>query len=465
MAGYSQDPPRTQWDSWYQNTYLKAIEKYKGTQYYQQLLDNPYAQYQDAGRSTISTLFDPNNGFGSRLLNGLTFGLGSAIGDAIDNSAQSRLDSDRQQTAMEELSRIEGLMQQNNYNSSASQVARDIAAGLNPDIVGASGGAPAADNPGVNETDSPASPNDVMADAMASVQGIGSMASNFLTGCMNMMSFFQDFESKSIANAAGDIGLLDTVYNTALKQAAGMSGLPSTLEDYQKLSEEEKLGADQAVYDTLTASIKEGTLGSMVLNRRAKSMLKKMTGRVMYDKEGKPTLAFQQQRAAMLKSFYGDTLDAGKSAGHPVMSNPEDFASVMELCMKFFGDYEDAVMKFNKKVLTYRERTAEAQARTAEAGAASAEAQSSYDVGMYSEDLGKAEGEARRLEAEQRQLDTSLDSMMQEAMDGLEQYGISGKVAKVGLLAIRQALKSLVMSVSPFAGSKNKALRSMELSY
>ena len=187
----------------------------------------------------------------------------------------------------------------------------------------------------------------------------------------------------------------------------------------------------------------------MVLNRRAKSMLKKMTGRVMYDKDGKPTLGFQQQRASMLKSFYGDTLDAGKAAGHPVMSNPEDFASVMELSMRFFGDYESKLMDFNKQVINYKQRIAAAQARTSEAGAVSAEAQSTYDQGMYSQELGEMEGEARKLEAKQRQLDSELDSMMEDALKNLDGYGMSGKVAKIGLLSLRQALKSLVMSMNP----------------
>ena len=452
MAGYTPEgePSYSQrWQNWYNNVYLPAIEKYKGTTYYQQLLSNPYAQYQDSGQSAVGKLFDPNGGFWNKVLNGLTLGLGNTIGDSVDNAAQEKLNASRQQAAMEELSRIEGLMQQNQYNSSASQVARDTAAGLNPDLVGASGGAEAADNPGPNETASPLDPAAAQQMAMESVQGIAGMAQNFLGGFMNMAQFFQDYESRSIGNAAGDMELLNSVYDTAVKQAAGMSGLPGTLDEYNKLSDEEKLGADQTVYDTLQAAIKDGSLGSMVLNRRAKSMLKKMTGRVMYDKEGKPTLAFQQQRAAMLKAFYGDTLDAGKAAGHPVMSDPENMAKVIEMSVKFFGDYEDKIMAFNKKVIDYQQRISAAQARSAEAGAASDEAISSYNQGMYDNELGQAEGEARKMEAAAKKLDNELDDMMDGALASLDQYGISGKIAKIGLLSLRKALKSLVLSYSP----------------
>lgn len=454
MAGYSDNPYSLRWKQWYENTYLKAIEKYKGTSYYQQLLDNPYSQYQDAGQSVLGKLFDPNEGFWNKILNGVTLGLGNSIGSSIDNSAQEKLDASRQQAAMEELSRIEGLMQENSYNTSQAQVQRDIAAGLNPDLVGASGGAAAASNPGVNETAEPLSPADVHSQAMESVTGIAGMASNFLSGCFNMIQFFQDFEGKSISNAAGDVQLLDTVYNTALKQAAGMSGLPATLDEYNQLSEEEKLGADQAIYDTLTAAVKEGSLGSMVLNRRAQSMLKKMTGRVLFDADGKPTLGFQQQRAAMLKSFYGDTLQAGQAAGHPVMSNPEDFATVLEKSVRFFGDLENKIRDFNEKAINFNERIKAAQARAAEAGAASEEAISSYNQGMYDSELGESDKAARMMENASRKLDSELDDMMDSFLTELDQYGISGKVAKIGLLSLRQALKSLVVSVNPL---KNKA--------
>lgn len=442
------------WNEWYQNTYLKAIEKYKGTQYYQQLLDNPYAQYQHSGGTAIGNFLNRDATGHGWLLNALTFGLTGELSDTLNGTAQEQLDASRQQSAMEELSRIEGLMQENAYNSPSAQREREVAAGLNPDLVGLSS-TPAADNPGPNETASPLMPGAAADQASQGIMQVGSIASQFVNGCMNMVRFFQETEARSQANAAGDIELLDSVYNTALKQAAGMSGLPSTREEYDALTEEEKLGADKTIYETLQAAVKDGSLGSMVLNRRAKSMLKKMTGRVMFDKDGKPTLAFQQQRAAMLKSFYGDTLEAGKAGGHPIMSDPEDFASVLEKSMKFFGDYENKLMEFQKKMLGIQERIANAQARSEEAGATSAEARSSYDEGMYSKELGETEAAGRKAiaeaEAASKELDSYLDKQLDSLMKELDGYGVKGKIAKIGLVSTRMLLKSLTMSLNPLS--------------
>ena len=434
----------------YLYNYWTKIQQYKGSPYYQQLLNNPYLR--EGGERAPGVLEGILNGdgFWSKMLSALSLGLTQEVGDNIYQSAnKSYLDSHNQE-ADAEFDRIMGLMQENAYNSPSAQVGRETAAGINPALVGVSG-TPAAGNSGPNETAGPIMGPDLDAQFTQSLGSIGSMFTNYVSGFMNMISFFQDYESKSISNAAGDISLLDSVYSTSLKTAAGLSGLPASFDEYNKLTEEEKLGADQAVYDTLTAALKEGSLGSMVLNRRAKSMLKKMTGRVMYDKEGKPTLAFQQQRAAMLKSFYGDTLEAGKAGGHPVMSDPENIATVLEKSVQFFGDYESKMMDFNKKMMDINRRYQEALTK-------SAEAQSTYDQGMYDNELGQKESAARKAMADaqkvQNDMDSYLDKQMDTLMDSLDQYGIGGKIAKIGLVSLRAALKSFTMSLNPLS---NKA--------
>lgn len=449
-TGSIQSTAQLSWNDWYNNVYLPAAEKYRGTEYENQVFNNPYAQFQEAGGSVVGNLL-ANSDFGN-VLNALTFGLTGSIGSSLNDTTQNKFMTDRQQAAMEELSRIEGLVQQNQYNSAASQVQREIAAGLNPNLIGLQGEA-AAQNPGPNEEAAPGGATQAGEGTDAVVQQLGQGVSSFFSGMLNLYTFFQESQSRSISNTASDIQLLDTVYETAVKQAAGLSGLPSTREEYDALSDADKLSVDETVYENLKESVASGRYKSMGLNRRALNMLKRMTGQVMYDKDGKPTLAFQQQRAAMLKGFYGDTLEAGKSAGHPTMSDPENFASVMEQCATFFGEYEDKLMTAQKQIADLMAPLYQAQERQAKAAAQSAEAQAEYESALYDEDLGKAENEFRKTQAKidniVKELDSYLDTTLSELMTGLDQYGIGGKIAKVSLTAIRGLLKKLSIGVNP----------------
>lgn len=424
--------------------YWNKIQQYKGTEYYQQMLNNPYlVDGSEYGGNAISQFLN-NSSWGS-ILNALSFGLTGSIGDSMQDSGRNNFLQSQNQAANEELDRLLGIIQQNQYNSPSAQMSRQIAAGINPALVGA-GGEAAAGSPGPDETASPLSAQEVGAGQMQGASQMAGIISNFFGGFMNMVTFFQDTQAKSIANASGDMDLLDTVYNTALKTAAGMSSLPSTREEYDKLTEEEKLGADETIYDTLQAAVKQGSLGSMVLNRRAKSMLKKMTGRVMYDSNGKPTLAFQQQRAAMLKSFYGDTLEAGKAGGHPIMGDPENFAKVLEKSVQFFGDYEDKLMEYQKVMFDINQRLASAQAT-------SAESQATYDAATLTEEVGESDRELHLLENQAKKLDSELDALLDGALNDLDQYGLPGKIAKVSILSIRSVLKSITAAYGPHGKS------------
>lgn len=438
------------WQDWYNNVYLPAAEKYRGTEYENQVFHNPYAQYQDSGGSVVGNLLS-NSVFGN-VLNAFTLGLSGNIGESLNQTTQNKFMTDRQQAAMEELSRIEGLVQQNQYNSASAQVTREIAAGLNPNLIGLQGEA-AAQNPGPNETAAPGGATEAGAGTDAVVQQLGQGVTSFFSGMLNLYTFFQESEARQIANTSGDIQLLDSVYETAVKQAAGLSGLPSTREEYDALSDADKLSVDETVYENLQASISNGYYKSMGLNRRAQRMLKRMTGQVMYDKDGKPTLAFQQQRAAMLKGFYGDTLEAGKAAGHPAMVDPENFASVMEQCATFFGEYEDKLMTAQKQIADLMAPLYSAQKRQAEAAATSAEAQAEYESALYNEDLGKAENDFRKTQAKVdgivKELDGYLDTALDELMTGLDQYGIGGKIAKISLTSLRALLKKLNIGINP----------------
>lgn len=418
--------------------YWNKIQQYKDTQYYSQLLNNPYIGQEYSG-STVGNLLQ------SDLLSLLSFGLSDEIGQSINDTGRAQFYQQQNQAANEEFDRILGMMQQNQYNSPASQVGRQIAAGINPALVGA-GGEAAAGSTGPDETSSPLSAAQIAEAQNAQVAQIGGMMQSFISGCMNLYSFFQDAEGKSIGNAAGDITLADSVYNYAVKAAAGMSSLPSSRAEYDALTEEEKMSADTTVYETLKAATKTGDLGSMQLNRRARAMLKKMTGRVMYDKDGKPTLAFQQQRAAMLKSFYGDTLEAGKAAGHPIMSTPEDFATVMEKAVSFFGDFEQKVRDTMFKLQDVNLRTASAEARSAETSAAYAETTMDQESAADEKAALQAERKQRKLMAE---LDSYLDSQLDGLLGELDGYGIGGKIAKIAIVGLRSALKSFTASLAP----------------
>lgn len=181
------------WFTWYGN-YLSRIEKYKGTEYYEQLLNNPYASYQ-AGLSQT----DWNERF---------------------NSAEV------------EYNKILGTVQQNNYNSTVAAAARDKQAGFNDALSGSLVGSQAAADNAPSDARPTAGVSDD-AKLQAEVQErqnsfdrafkIASLPLDFITSISGGMSSFAGLMKvgAEVSGLVASAGASDAAAALATQQAAG----------------------------------------------------------------------------------------------------------------------------------------------------------------------------------------------------------------------------------------------------
>ena len=315
------DQAKSYWQA-QRDAYLEKIKPYEGTEFYQQLLDNPYYQYQE---------FSPT--FWQQLWSGMT----------SDYSPMHTFYNDRATSGDEYLSQVLDTMRQQNYNDPANQLLRRERAGLNDALSGGSqigAGDPAGVVP--DETPPVQQPP---TNEIATVMTVG------FDLFKNILSFghtIQSMVGTSIDNAAKDIQLTDSGYDSILKMLAGSSSLPATREEYDALTEDQKKSMDDELFDSLEAAIKTGQLGDVYSTRKAKRLVKLMRGQIMYDKDGNPTLAYQRYRSKLLAERYEDHEKAAKSMGNVAFD--EDLAQFASSIADKFGSVDLAIRKAQQKI-------------------------------------------------------------------------------------------------------------------
>lgn len=347
------DYSRKRWQQDYDD-YLARIKPYEGSSFYQELLNNPYFQYQDFQGNFFQGIWANTTG---------------------DYSAWDKFYNDRKTSGDEYLAQILDAQRQQQYDSPAAQVQRRAAAGLNDDL---NGGQAVGSGEAAQAVPDDTPPPSEHQDPLAVTSEIMSVGFQLFQSGMSMFSFLQDMKGKSIANASADIGLTEQGYDSMLKILAGNSSMPSTREEYEGLSEEEKAGLDDQLIQSLDAAIKNGEYKHMFSTRRAKSLMKVLRGNISYDKNGKPTLAYQAYRNKLLAQAYGDHKTAAGVIGTPGYS--DDLIKFGEAIGNTYGQIDLHIQQALEKIRN-------AQAR-------SAEAQADYDEGALTNDRGSMDAAA-----------------------------------------------------------------------
>lgn len=415
--------------------YMARIEQYKDSNFYQELLNNPYYQYQE---------YSP------------TWFQGVWAELSHSTSAFDRFYNERKTSGDEYLSQVLSAKRQQDYNDPAAQLARRTAAGLNDQLNGGSQ-IGSGESPATVPDETPPNQPEPGQDAQQAldVAGIGFQ---LFTGMMNFGSFVQEFSGKSIANAMADVQLTDQGFDSMVKLLAGSSEMPDSADDYKELSEEERNALDLSMIQQLDKAVKEGQLGDMYSTKRAKRLMKMMKGVVSYDKNGKPTLAYQNYRSKLLAERYGAHEQAAKSIGNVAFD---------ENLMTFAGKIADTFGQMELKIRQYQEKVAEFEAKYSE---------EYYGTSVNGETVGTADAKAAiagdaassaeaQLTRNKAQLDNELESifnsLLQECKSGSEWYHVAGRfLIPVARAAVYRLLNGSI-SASAVKGKSGFGLKSI----
>lgn len=380
----------------FRNQYMQDIEKYKGTKYYDMLLNNPYLS---SGSEYSPTWWEEN-------VSQQLFG---------DYSLERNFYAGRNQQAQEYMSQIVNSMTADALNSPLEKVARDKAAGLNSDLLGVQ----AADS-----TASGISPDEVpptypeqpsFSDRLTQV---ASLSSDFFKGLMEFGSFYMDMQSKSIKNTMDDVLTSKTAYDTVLEFLAGN-------EHFQVGDDGKVLPLDEDTFVELQDSL-VSAFGKSALTKKGKSLLKYMRGRVMYDKSGKPTLAYQNKRAEMVAKYLGNQMQSAKVASSKAYDD-----DLLQFISKYRSEFQSITDAATQAIEKAKKAAAERQTaidETPDLGTSEGKAlkaKAGYESGLYGatfegDSLGTAEGEARVVAARKAKARDTMDKKIDETFATLQ---------------------------------------------
>lgn len=421
---YGSDYARSRWQQDY-DAYLARIEQYKGTTYYDQLLNNPYYQFQDYSANWMQSIWASMTG---------------------QTTAWDQFYNDRKTSGDEYMSQVLDAMRQERYNDPQAEVARRTAAGLNDALNGGQQiGSGETGEVAPDETPPVPVPHD------AGLPDVASMGFQLFTGIMNFGSFVQEFSGKAIDNAMKDVALTDSGFDSMIKILAGSSEMPGSADDYKELSEEERNALDLSMIQQLDKAVKEGSLGDMYSTRRAKKLMKMMKGVVSYDKNGKPTLAYQNYRSKLLAERYGSHEKAAQSMGNIAFS--EDLATFASNIADKFGQIDYAIRQYQQKVAEMDAKYAQEYYGTEvdgqTVGTADARAAIAGDTAS------QAESALSRNKAQlDNELESIFNSLLNDCKSGSEWYHVAGRfLIPVARAAVYRLLNSQV-SGSKMIGPK-----------
>lgn len=365
----------TNWQIWQKmyNDYLSRIEKYKGTARYDQLLNNPYIQYQDYDPTFFEGLF------------------GSTTG--MQNFWNSR-----QTQALEALGQIQDADYQNDYNSPVQQAAREVAAGLNPNITGVgTGEQPAADATPAVES----SPVTSLDGADGSFEGLATGSINFLQGCVGLYNSLSSLGLLSANKASAVLDAVGKANSLALGEVAGKKPMFTDADgnvDYAALSDH-----------LLNPSNKSGLQSYKGLKGSARRYYKRAIGTLMYDAEGRPTTALRREytrQAADSAIAHKEASDAIAETGMPdgLLDLSSKMAETILQAKVKALELQNTARTLENDLLSFRKDLEEKRKANYETIAAAEAAQAGYTADAFGanedgETLGQAEGKARLLQA------------------------------------------------------------------
>lgn len=371
------------WQSWY-NDYMQRIEQYKGTEYYDRLLNNPYISFQQFNPSAMGKL---DKFFGG-----------------TDGSAAFY--NDRENNANEYLAGILSEIQQNSRNSTSQQVARDQAAGFNDSLTGqVANGTPAATP---QDDAAPPSPGVTGAEAAESASSFANAGMNFISGIIGLAQSLQSMGLMSVQKSAALTSLSDNVYNFTLKTTADELGLP-------EIGPDGKYDYSQVSDKVLEAVTKSAKRASPFGNRRADKLYRQMRGRITFDKEGRPTSALQRAWSENLNKTSQNLTEAAKNAALPGFSfDADDFGSFVKSVGDSLVNYQLKLVELEAKVAENDAIISELQAKAAPTLIGAETAEANYYTDMYNAADGTLAGETMNDENEMRKAIANHQKLVNE---------------------------------------------------
>lgn len=411
MSGYY----KHRWSQDYK-AYMERIKQYEGTSFYEQLVNNPYYQWQEYSGGFLEGLWSNMTG---------------------NYAGADKFYNDRMTAGDEYMSQILNAMHTEAYNDPAAQVQRRNAAGLNSDLNGGSGISSGDAGQVVPDDTPPTTPEP--SNDLASVASLGFQ---FFSQVMSFGSFIQEMAGKNISNAMADINLTDQGYDSLVKIMAGSSSLPATLDEYEGLSEEDRLAMDKGLIQQLEASLKTGELSGMYDTRRAKKLVKMLKGTIMHDKNGKPTLAYEQYRSKLLAARYSDHQSTAGVMGNLAFS--EDLAEFASQTADIFGKVNKAILDAQSALATAQAKYQQEYNSTVVDGETVAVADAK--AAIAGDQAAVEQAEYAKIKA---QLDRQIDELFQELSDackgGSKWYHIAGKfLVPIGRALVYKLLNSSV---------------------
>lgn len=431
------------WLKWY-DYYLGVIAQYKGTQYYDMLVNNPYVRYQQ---------YQPTAG--EQI--GRVFGL---------QDQEVRYQQERQNAAMDYLSKILGNVQENNYNSTASQVARDQVAGFNDTLSGSIANDTAAAN---NETDTgrpdTSIGDDSALDVIGSAIDLGQFGVSFVQGCLGMFQSFQQLGMNRIAKDNAQVDLFRNLFDSVVKTEAGRISVPEDPDgnpDWSSVPEE-----------TLKAAIVRANSNPMFKGRLQK-MYKQMVGTVYTGDNGRPSSALMRAYSKNVAETSGNVVQTARDMSLPGFSFTE-YGEFAKQIGTYLTDYDLKLKEYGTKIKKLEHDILEANARAAKAqakyqedyfnglnGGAAARSENRFQEFRYDSyedqteqfDINKISRRVQKLQLEfQEYLDGAKRDVMEFVRGGNRWFNQMGMLMLPGLLgAMDKAPSQIVGALSSLPG-------------
>lgn len=421
MAYKRVDEGNGRWSVHYgEEDYLDSIEQYRGTEWYDQLAANPY-------------LTDGNsyhaNWAESSILEGI-------LGDySRRENFYAEMARNRDEYKAEILKKI----QEAQHNSTQEQVARDAAAGLNPDLTGPSTSGQITAAPQDENPPSAPEPLDPGSAILGPAGSIGQLASNLFHGVFDFGRMIQQFHSAGLDNDLKELSLFDkttgvvnstdveseTYTNPELSKKATDKGYSLNSDgqvigpDGNIITGEGKIDEDDpdvlnSILDTINASIampKVENEGLISANKLFRSPRLRRFVNAVRDNYGKNSLGRRELRETRKEKI----LQAHKGQAEVIGDTFYDTDPVV-----YGTQIADFVESVDKKVRKAEKGIKEAMER-------SAKAQAAYDEEYYEKDengnvvVAEADRNAKVAEDAMIRLSSSVDSIVDEEIDGFNE--------------------------------------------
>lgn len=391
-------------DEWY----LNYISRYKGTDMYQQLLNNPYL------RSNASA-FSPD--LWQQFL--------ESVGDS---SARDRYYGDLLSKRNEYLSRIEDEIRQYKQNSPANQAALMAAAGQNPDLLGTGSVANAPENDNLAE---PFLPSQSSGAGLPSFEGLANFGVSMISTLIGFANSLQGLEAGSTAIAGAEIDN----YTKGMDFASGLlvNSIPADEIDTDKLLH------DPSYTDELFIKAAK-KIDTSIFSRRTRKTIGYFLNQLEKDpNSGRETYFYKNARAALLNQYTNLTTDSAQKRSHKYYSDNLD--DMVQNLGQDFTWYLDEYQQLYNKYLKKRANNDLAVENTPGISRSRASLEKSgASAAYYGAQSAKANYEVN---IPQWEIDKLNNKFMRNVSHKLGNYGVVGGIARLMLPSLRSTLEAL----------------------